>query len=112
LLTWNQIRKAQASILAVAERQSLETLSREEKTASRTLGRLETQIEEMETKKNKLSENANALGEKKTEVLRPPPVWSQFPDDFVSLSKSWRLCKLTWPVLSKNMTIIRANGLA
>ncbi|KAI9569904.1 hypothetical protein HD554DRAFT_2088472 [Boletus coccyginus] len=60
--------KAQASILAVAERQSLEALGREEKTASRTLGRLETQIEEMETKKNKLSEDANGLGEKKTEL--------------------------------------------
>jgi structural maintenance of chromosome 1 len=70
----NQIRKAQASILAVAERQSLETLGREEKTASRTLGQLKTQIEEMETKKNQLTEDANAQGEKKTEVMRPPPV--------------------------------------
>lgn len=67
----NQIRKAQASILAVAERQSLETLGREEKTASRTLGQLKTRIEEMETKRNKLTEDANAQGEKKKEVTRP-----------------------------------------
>ena len=70
----SQIRKAQASVLAVAERQSLETLGREEKTASRTLGQLKTQIEEMETKRNKLSEDANTQGEKKTEVTWPPPV--------------------------------------
>lgn len=66
----NQIRKARASILAVSERQSLETLGREEKTASRTLGQLKAQIEEMETKKNKLTEDANVQGEKKDEVAR------------------------------------------
>lgn len=62
------IRKAQASVLAVSERQSLETLGREEKTASRTLGQLKTQMEEMESKKIKLTEDANTQGEKKTEV--------------------------------------------
>ncbi|KAN0101326.1 SMCs flexible hinge [Tylopilus felleus] len=52
--------KAQASILAVTERQSLETLGREEKTTLRTLGQLKTQIKELETKKNNLTENASA----------------------------------------------------
>ncbi|KAF8137566.1 RecF/RecN/SMC, partial [Boletus edulis] len=50
--------KAQASVLAVTERQSLETLGREEKTAS----------QDMSTKKNKLTEDANVQGEKKTEL--------------------------------------------
>ena len=55
----------------MTERQSLETLGREEKTTSRTLGQLKAQIEEMETKKNKLAEDANSQGERKTEVKRP-----------------------------------------
>jgi structural maintenance of chromosome 1 len=55
----------------VTERQSLEALGREEKTTSRTLGQLKTQIEEMETRKNKLAEDANAQGERKTEVTQP-----------------------------------------
>lgn len=109
LLTLNEIRKAQASILAVSERQSLETLGREEKTALRTLGQLKGQIEEMETKRNKLTEDTNAQGEKKTEVTRSALVLI-FLMEFLSLSKNWQLCKLTWSVLSKNMTIIRVNG--
>ncbi|KAN0084141.1 RecF/RecN/SMC [Tylopilus felleus] len=60
--------KAQASVLAVTERQSLETLAREEKTTSRTLGQLKIQIEELEIKKNKLTEDASTQGEKKTEL--------------------------------------------
>ncbi|KAF9225691.1 condensin complex subunit SMC1 [Gyrodon lividus] len=60
--------KAMASVLAVSERQSLETLGREEKTAARTLSQLKGKIEEMETKKTKLTEDATAQGEKKDEL--------------------------------------------
>lgn len=66
----------------MSERQSLETLGREEKTASRTLGQLKVQIEEMEAKKNKLTEDANAQGEKKTEVRRPVQASSYLSDEF------------------------------
>ena len=34
------------------------------------LGQLKTQIEELETKKNNLTEDASAQGEKKIEVMR------------------------------------------
>ncbi|KAL4072467.1 RecF/RecN/SMC [Scleroderma yunnanense] len=60
--------KASASVFAVAERQSLETLSREEKTALRTLDQLRTKSEEMDTKRNKLNEDATIQGERKNEL--------------------------------------------
>ncbi|KAL4079656.1 RecF/RecN/SMC [Scleroderma citrinum] len=62
--------KASASVFAVAERQSLETLSREEKTALRTLDQLRTKSEEMDTKRNKLNEDATIQGERKNERTR------------------------------------------
>ncbi|KAF8840540.1 RecF/RecN/SMC protein [Paxillus ammoniavirescens] len=60
--------KAAASVLAVSERQSLEALGREEKTTARTLSQLQGKIEEMQTKKSKLTEDATAQGEKKDEL--------------------------------------------
>lgn len=60
--------KAAASVLAVAERQSLETLGREEKTALRTLNQLKAKFEEMETRRNKLNEDATSQGERKNEL--------------------------------------------
>lgn len=99
-------------MLAVTERQSLETLGREEKTASRTLGQLKTQIEEMETKKNKLTEDSSTQGEKKAEVMLPVTTTANHLMDFISLNKSWQLCKLTWLVSSKSMITTKANELA
>ncbi|KAF9233408.1 hypothetical protein BU15DRAFT_90371 [Melanogaster broomeanus] len=61
--------KATASVLAVSERQSLETLGREEKTAERTLSQLKAKMEEMDNKKNQLTEDATTQGEKKDEVM-------------------------------------------
>ncbi|KAG2353280.1 SMCs flexible hinge [Suillus spraguei] len=46
--------KASASILAVSERQALETLSRDEKTASRTLTQLKAKDEELQRNQEKL----------------------------------------------------------
>ncbi|KIJ62116.1 hypothetical protein HYDPIDRAFT_169279 [Hydnomerulius pinastri MD-312] len=64
----NTPRKASASVLAVSERQSLETLGRDEKTAARTLSQLKAKMEEMEAKKVKLNEDATSQGEKKDEL--------------------------------------------
>ena len=52
----------------MAERQSLDTLGREEKTALRTLSQLKAKFEEMEAKRNKLTEDSTSQGEKKDEV--------------------------------------------
>lgn len=60
--------KASASVLAVPERQSLDTLGREEKTALRTLNQLKAKFEEMETRRNKLNEDATSQGERKNEL--------------------------------------------
>lgn len=62
------LSKASASVLAVPERQSLDTLGREEKTALRTLNQLKAKFEEMETRRNKLNEDATSQGERKNEV--------------------------------------------
>lgn len=60
--------KASASVLAVAERQSLETLGREEKTTLRTLSQLKAKAEEMESRRSKLTEDSTSQEEKKSEV--------------------------------------------
>lgn len=60
--------KAQASVLAVAERQSLETLSRDEKTSARALAQLKNKIEELTNKKTKLAEDDETARTRRTEV--------------------------------------------
>lgn len=60
--------KAAASMLAVEERQSLETLAREEKTSLRTLDQLKSKVEELNTRRNKLSDDATSQGGKKDEL--------------------------------------------
>ncbi|KAI0692899.1 cohesin complex subunit psm1 [Cytidiella melzeri] len=60
--------KAQASVLAVAERQSLETLSRDEKTASRTLAQAKDKQEQLNAKKAKLSEDEETAKRRRTEL--------------------------------------------
>ena len=67
-------RKAQASVLAVAERQSLETLSRDEKTAARSLAQLKDKIEQLTTKRTKLTEDEDAAKRRRTEVSAHLPV--------------------------------------
>ena len=61
-------RKAQASVLAVEERQTLEKLSREEKTTSRTFAQLKDRQEELEQKRTSLREDGDLYEGKKTDV--------------------------------------------
>jgi structural maintenance of chromosome 1 len=61
-------RKAQASVLAVEERQTLEKLTREEKTVSRTFTQLKDKQEELERKRASLREDGNSYEGKKTDV--------------------------------------------
>ena len=61
-------RKAQASVLAVEERQTLEKLTREEKTASRTFTQLKDRQEELEQKRASLREDGDLYEGKKTDV--------------------------------------------
>ena len=65
--TW-ACRKASASILAVDERQSLESLTREEKTANRALAQLREKHQDLDQKKDKLSEDARVHSERKDDV--------------------------------------------
>ncbi|GJE85341.1 chromosome segregation protein SMC [Phanerochaete sordida] len=60
--------KAQASVLAVEERQSLETLSREEKTAARNLAQLKDKIEQLTARRTKLGEDEETARRRRTEL--------------------------------------------
>ena len=55
-------------MLAVAERQSLETLSRDEKTAARTLAQAKDKQEQLNAKKAKLVEDEENARRRRTEV--------------------------------------------
>ncbi|TFK48892.1 cohesin complex subunit psm1 [Heliocybe sulcata] len=57
--------KAQASVLAVDERQALETLGRELKTLSRTLAQIKDKREQLEIKKSKLTEENQTQSDKR-----------------------------------------------
>jgi structural maintenance of chromosome 1 len=61
-------RKASASVLAVSERQALETLSRDEKTASRTLAQLKAKHEDMERNRERLRGEEETQRANKSEV--------------------------------------------
>ncbi|KAL0571911.1 Structural maintenance of chromosomes protein 1 [Marasmius crinis-equi] len=60
--------KASANVLAIDERQSLETLTREEKTASRTLSTLTEKQKGLEEKRSMRSEELQAHLEKKAQL--------------------------------------------
>ncbi|KAG7094864.1 hypothetical protein E1B28_005672 [Marasmius oreades] len=60
--------KASASVLAIDERQSLETLTREEKTSNRTLTTLSEKQKGLEEKRNTRSEELKTQLEKKTQL--------------------------------------------
>ncbi|KAN0135870.1 RecF/RecN/SMC [Lactarius tabidus] len=60
--------KAQASILAVEERQTLEKLTRDEKTTSRTFSQLRDRQEEFEQKRASLGEDNDTYGAKKANL--------------------------------------------
>ncbi|KAH8082807.1 cohesin complex subunit psm1 [Cristinia sonorae] len=60
--------KAQASILAVDERQSLETLSRDEKTTGRALTQLREKKENFVAKRDRLKEEQTTLTDRRSEL--------------------------------------------
>ena len=60
--------KASTSVLAVDERQSLETLTRDGKTSSRSLAQLKDKLEQQTQKREKLTEEERAGSQKKAEV--------------------------------------------
>ncbi|RPD56436.1 condensin complex subunit SMC1 [Lentinus tigrinus ALCF2SS1-6] len=60
--------KAAASVLAVDERQSLETLTRDEKTTGRTLAQLKDKLEQFTQKREKLEEERQSQQQKKTDL--------------------------------------------
>ena len=64
----NYYSKSQASVLAVAERQSLDTLSRDEKIAARTVAQLQDKIEQLTTRRTKLGEDEETAKRRRTEV--------------------------------------------
>ena len=64
-------RKASSSVLAVDERQSLETLTREEKTASRTLAQLSEKEQGFDEKKTTRTEELHQRNAKREEVGLP-----------------------------------------
>lgn len=66
--TDGRCRKSQASVLAVDERQSLETLTRDEKTSSRALTQMKEKLEHFTNQKSKLQEDDAAQKLKRTEV--------------------------------------------
>jgi hypothetical protein len=61
-------RKGQAIVVAVDERQQLESLIREEKTLARTVASAQARYEEFQARKIKLEEDNAMSGEKKAEV--------------------------------------------
>jgi structural maintenance of chromosome 1 len=61
-------RKAQTSVLAVEERQSLDRLTREEKTTSRTFAQFRDRQEELERKRASLREDNDVHEAKKSDV--------------------------------------------
>ncbi|THH00454.1 hypothetical protein EW026_g2099 [Hermanssonia centrifuga] len=60
--------KAQASILAVPERQSLETLTRDSKTSARALAQLKDKVEQLTARKTKLTEDENIQKQRRKEL--------------------------------------------
>ena len=52
----------------MSERQRLETLSREEKTAGRALAQLKDKLEQLTQKRDKLTEEAHTYSQKQEEV--------------------------------------------
>jgi len=103
-------RKAQASILAVEERQTLEKLTREEKTASRTFAQLKHRQEEFEQKRASLREDSNLYEEKRTDVC---PLCSHQRPTLAYRPLSWRIkSKRTASTYEKSSNNSRTNNLS
>lgn len=61
-------RKTNASVLAVDERQALETLTRDEKTAGRTLAQLKDRLEQNTHRRNQLNSDLQLQTDRQHEV--------------------------------------------
>lgn len=72
VISFHYFRKATASTLAVDERQSLETLKREDKTAARALAQLSEKEQAALEKKASRTEELGTLTEKRQEVCPVP----------------------------------------
>jgi len=104
-------RKAQASILAVEERQTLEKLTREEKTSSRTFSQLKDRQEEFEQKRASLRENSSLYEEKRTDVR--PFTCSHQRRTLTYRPLSWRIkSKRTASNYEKSSNNSRTNNLS
>lgn len=104
-------RKAQASVLAVEERQTLEKLTREEKTASRTFAQLKHKQEEFEQKGASLREDSNLYEEKRIDVC--PFTCSHQRPTLTYRPLSWRIkSKRTASIYEKSSNNSRANNLS
>jgi len=68
VLLYGGILLASASVLAVNERQSLETLTRDERTAGRALAQLKEKHKDRNHTKDRLTEEAKVHSERKAEV--------------------------------------------
>jgi hypothetical protein len=68
--------KTSASVLAIDERQALETLTRDEKTANRSLIQLKEKHQDLDQKREKLSEEVRVQSERKAEVCLECDYWS------------------------------------
>lgn len=77
-------RKAVANTLAVDERQSLQTLNRDEKTGARSLAGLQEAHTGLEEKKSELSSEISSLEERKEEVR--PSVVHHYTTILISIS--------------------------
>lgn len=109
------VRKSNASMQAVDERQALETLSREEKTANRTLAQLTERSQNFEEKKKTRSDELHSQLERKGEV------YLNFPSSHILMAtdtfwlrrsnKNLPRCRASWLTRSKSWRISRLRGL-
>ena len=77
-------------MLAVDERQSLETLKRDEKTTSRTLSQLKDKLEQLTQKRDKLSDEERTQIQKKAEVSALSMLLSPYAHLLSSWTRKWQ----------------------
>jgi len=102
--------KASASVLAVSERQALETLSRDEKTASRTLTQVRAKNEELLRNQERLRGDEQTQKASKSEVLFSSLTYPACSLYSQSSRKSLLLSRVSMRTQSKNMKTSRVSG--
>ena len=81
-------RKAQAAVLAVEERQSYETLKRDERTSARTLAQLKEKLETQQEKAQRLRSDRDTQTEKRQEVCRAATCKARLSDNTSDSSRN------------------------